>query len=268
VTGGYSADNPHPIAASQPSDEALRRLYGLPLDAFTAERDALAKQLRDEGRRDDAATVKALKKPSLPAWAVNQLSRRHGKDVHRLLDAGESLRKAHEGLPARGGRAKLRAAADTERELVSKLVERARPLLSEMGSPSAANLERVRNTLHAAAGDAQLRTELSAGRVVNDREAVGLGPVGLAGTSTTPDPGTTRERQRAGAQRRALREAAARAERAAKQLRAAEARLERARIEAEQAERELRDRDLSVRAARKDAEEAEAALRRAEDRDR
>ena len=50
-------------------------LYGLPLDAFVAERDALAKRLRTDGRGGDADEVKALRKPSVAAWAVNQVVR-------------------------------------------------------------------------------------------------------------------------------------------------------------------------------------------------
>ena len=50
-------------------DEA-DELYGLPLDEFTAARDALAKRLRGEKRREDADAVKALKRPSVAAGAI------------------------------------------------------------------------------------------------------------------------------------------------------------------------------------------------------
>jgi lipopolysaccharide/colanic/teichoic acid biosynthesis glycosyltransferase len=43
-------------------DEEVSRLYALPVEEFTGERDALAKRLRDEGDREGAAGVKALKK--------------------------------------------------------------------------------------------------------------------------------------------------------------------------------------------------------------
>ena len=51
------------------------KLYGLPLERFTEERNALAKRLREEGQRDEAATVSKLRKPSVAAWAVNQIVR-------------------------------------------------------------------------------------------------------------------------------------------------------------------------------------------------
>ena len=136
------------------------------------------------------------------------------------------------------------------------------PLLSEGGSPSAANLERIRNTLHAAAGDEELRAEIEAGRVVRDREPVGLGPLAAAAPARK-GAGRAAEKQ-AGARRRQLREARAESERAGKRLRSAEEQLERARVDAEAAQRELRKRERSLRAAREDAEKAEKALRRAE----
>ena len=37
--------------------EAADRLYGLPLDEFTAERNAAAKELRDEGLKGEAERV-------------------------------------------------------------------------------------------------------------------------------------------------------------------------------------------------------------------
>ena len=45
------------------------RLFGLPLAEFTGERDALVRKLRDDGRRDEAAEVAALRKPVLAAWS-------------------------------------------------------------------------------------------------------------------------------------------------------------------------------------------------------
>ena len=55
-------------------------LYGLPLSRFIPERDALVKALRSEKRRDDAAAAARMRKPSVAAWAVNQLVRTQAQD--------------------------------------------------------------------------------------------------------------------------------------------------------------------------------------------
>ncbi|MGH2841808.1 MAG: hypothetical protein ACRDKY_13385, partial [Solirubrobacteraceae bacterium] len=73
-------------------------LYGLPLDRFVPERGALAKALKSEGRRDEAAGVAGLRKPSVAGWAVNQLVRTQGRDVQELFDAGDALRDAQADL--------------------------------------------------------------------------------------------------------------------------------------------------------------------------
>ena len=68
------------------------RLYGLPLDEFTRERDALARRLRGEGERDGAAEVAALRKPVLAAWVVNQLARRRKAEMRELLQAAKAVK--------------------------------------------------------------------------------------------------------------------------------------------------------------------------------
>ena len=195
------------------------------------------------------------------------MARRHRKEVRRLIVAGGRLREAHERLLARGDRRAVSDAAAKERELVTLLVERAEPLLSEAGSPSATNLERVSNTLHAVALDEELRGELEVGRVVTDREAVGLGPFAgvQAGQQRSRSTGE-REEERTPAQNRELREARKRAEQAEKRLRSAERSLERARAEAEEAHHGLRKSEEQTESARAELEDATAAVERLERR--
>ena len=70
-------------------------LFTLPLAEFTAARNALIKQLKKANRDLDAEKVKALAKPSVSAWAVNQLYWRHRNEFDRLLAAGARFGHAH-----------------------------------------------------------------------------------------------------------------------------------------------------------------------------
>ena len=63
----------------------IDRLYALPREEFTPQRDELAKRLREEGDRDGAAAVKALRKPTIAAWAVNQVQRDRPDEVRDEL---------------------------------------------------------------------------------------------------------------------------------------------------------------------------------------
>ena len=57
-------------------DPEVEALYGLPLEEFTKARDALARARAKEGDKEGAAPIKALRKPSVVAWGLNQLARR------------------------------------------------------------------------------------------------------------------------------------------------------------------------------------------------
>ena len=72
----------------------LDRLFALPLDEFTQARNELARRAREEGQRARAARVMELRKPTLPAWVVNQLARRREVEVRRLIEAGERVAAA------------------------------------------------------------------------------------------------------------------------------------------------------------------------------
>ena len=157
-------------------DDAVDRLYGLPREEFIGERDALAKELRADGRRDEAAAVKALGKPTVAAWAANQAVRSQKKPARDLWKAGDQLSAAHDAvLAGKGSGAKLREATERERAAVERLVDAARGLLSASGGDlSEATIERVRETLHAGAIDPDAREEVAGGRTARERTPQGL----------------------------------------------------------------------------------------------
>jgi hypothetical protein len=227
------------------SDDAVDRLYGLPPGSFVPERDALARALRGDRRRDDAAAVKALAKPTVAAWAVNQVVRSQGRDARALWSAGDALAGAQAAVVAgKGSGSDLRAAAEAERAAVETLVDAARGLLDDRGHGlSETTLERVRSTLHAAAIDPEAREAVAAGRAEHELEPPALG--GFAGAAAAPAPARAGKR-RGEADRDREREAAAEARRVERERRAlrrrveqAQAALEKARADAERAQERL-----------------------------
>ena len=157
------------------------QLYGLPLDQFVAQRAALVKTLRADGDREQAAEVAALRKPSVAAWAVNQLVRTQRRAVDDLFAAGDALRDVQaEVMAGRQDAQALRDAAGDERAAVDALVQSARGLLTSDGdglSPSI--IDRVADTLHAAALDDDARADVDEGRLERELRHVGLGAGGL-----------------------------------------------------------------------------------------
>jgi hypothetical protein len=160
------------LADAQVGDE----LFGLPPEEFVAARDELARRLRREGEAEAAKRVKALRRPPLSAWAVNQLARQG--DLGPLLAAGERLRAAHQAALAGEGAAELRAAAKAEREAVAGLVSDALELLREAGHPTTdATRDRITTTLHAATASPGAAALVRDGRLTADLDPSGFGTV-------------------------------------------------------------------------------------------
>jgi hypothetical protein len=155
----------------------VEELYGLPLERFVPERNALTRELRAAGKRDEAAGVASLRKPSVAARAVNQLARTHRRELRRLFTAGDALSEVQSSvLAGQAGGRDLSEAHARERDAVSALVEATSAQLTAEGlTPSASVLERIGETLHAAALDADAREPVEQGRLERDLRHVGLG---------------------------------------------------------------------------------------------
>jgi hypothetical protein len=163
-------------------------LYGAPIEQFVAERGELVRTLRKQGEREQAASVAKLRKPSVAAWAVNQLVRTQPQSVAELFDAGDALRDAHRtATTGRGDANAMRTASQRERTAVDVLVEAARGLLTSEGHElSPAIIDRVADTLRAAALDTDSRELVRDGRLERELRHVGLGVAADAGAGVAP----------------------------------------------------------------------------------
>jgi hypothetical protein len=231
---------------------AIDDLYGLPLDRFVPERTALARELRSAGRREEAGEVAALRKPSVAAWAVNQLVRTQGQAVDALFEAGDALQQAHNGvLAGQGDAGSLRSAVARERVAVDELTQAARGLLTAQGHElSPTIIDRVSDTLHAAALDDEARVQVRDGRLERELRHVGLGAMGPV-PRAAPRPGKDK----------AVERAAPRPAKDTAVIRAAAEERPKARAGARSAEREARRRaGRAVRAAEMARERRDRAV--------
>ncbi|MGI8594559.1 MAG: hypothetical protein ACR2ML_09405 [Solirubrobacteraceae bacterium] len=182
----------------------IGRLYGLDRDTFVAERDAAVRRFRGEGDREGAERLRALRKPTVAAWAVNRLARDRPGEVSDLLGSVDELGVA-QAQAVKGDPGRFREAAEAHRGAIEGLVDAAQRILEEADSASASTLERVRETLHAVSVDPQARELLRAGRLDRERQPGGLDALGLAGAvpveeargeETAAGQGSTREEAR------------------------------------------------------------------------
>jgi hypothetical protein len=235
-------------------EREIDRLYELPLDRFTAARNELARRLKKEGDAEAAERVRALEKPSLPVWAINQLARREKLAVKALVDSTARVRKAQErALGGAAAQDSLRKAQADERDALHELAARVERILGEGGRPATrAVVDRVRSTLRSAAvtDPAALRR----GQLTTELASVGfeaLGGVTVRKGEPTDELAERRRRKQERDRRRKDLEASARELEG--QAQAAEDEADRA----DRAASEARDR---ADQAREEADEAADAL--------
>lgn len=143
-------------------DDDIDALFTLPLAEFTSARNALAAQLKKSGRPNEADRVKLLSKPSVSAWAVNQLYWDHRKAFDQLIATGKRVRSG--GKPA-----DMRESLEARREALADLSELATELLTEAGhNPSLDTMRRITTTLEALSAYAMLPDGPTPGRLTQD----------------------------------------------------------------------------------------------------
>jgi hypothetical protein len=166
------------------------RLYQAPLAEFTAARNALVARIKAAHGADAAAHVKALVKPSITAWTLNQLYWRHQAEFMALLMAGDALRLAQQ---QRLGGAEVDVAPPTRarQSAIDTLLAFATDLLKEAGhQPSPDMRQRLLASLDALAAYGTGALAPRAGRLTEEVPAPGF--AALAGLAPAPGraPGT------------------------------------------------------------------------------
>ncbi len=166
-------------------DDDVDALFRLPLPEFIGARKTLAARLKKDGRAADAERVKLLAKPSISAWAVNQLYWRHREAFDRLIATGQRFHKAQTS----GKVANMREALDARREALSHLSDLATTLLRDAGhNPSLDTIRRITTTLEAMSAYASLSDGPTPGRLTQDVDPPGFESF----ASFIPSAGTTK----------------------------------------------------------------------------
>ena len=156
------------VHAPDPVDD----LFLVPPEEFVAARNALAKQLRAGGERERAAEVAALRRPSVPDWALNVVAHEHAGELEPFLAAAQESREAQraaasgrEGVDLRGALQGLRAASEAAVKAALGAVKGAGKATGALAAPVATRLQEV-------AASVGLSDQLRAGRLgTGDPEA-------------------------------------------------------------------------------------------------
>ena len=253
-------------------------LFTQPPEGFTASRNELADALRAEGRREDEQRVRALRRPSVMAWAINVAARSHRELVEELLEAGQALRAEQQQALSGSAAEGLREAAEHRRQIVVRLREAAAEVLRAAGRDSKGSLDELAGTFEAASVDEEAGDVLLAARLERTlTPPAGLGDVSGLRLVTrkenrekprdneTPPRDVEAERKREREQlARALAEASKRERAVDNQAEKLREKVERARSALDEATRSLRTAEAEARGAKLEVARAAAALERAE----
>jgi hypothetical protein len=238
----------------QELETAILTVYGGPLEEFISRRDALAKQLRSSKRREAADQVKALRKPSRTAWALNSIVFEDATPIEQLTAAVTAAREAS------GGGGDLRAALENVRSAVRDVAAAAARAAMRAGQPIDSTA--LVSAVNALIGDANAFDNLRAGRLVEIPEAGGLdflSAVASAAPTALPKVVQSAPPESESANARANRQAHA-------DLQRAEASFSDARERAEAADRAVLEAQTKLDAAEEQVQRAkqESTMRRAE----
>ncbi len=148
-------------------DDAVAELYQAPHGSFVAERKRLAAELKAAGDKAGAARFGKLGRPTISAWAVNQLWW-HARDAFEtLFETAAKLRKG--GLAASG----------PHREAIAKLRARAAQILGDAGhAATEGTLRKVTQTLAALAATGSWDPD-PPGALAADRDPPGFEAIGI-----------------------------------------------------------------------------------------
>lgn len=227
--------------AADELDDIAAQLYVLPPADFTAARNARAAAASG----DLARTLKALRKPSVAAWAVNLLTA--DGQLAEAVDLSRALHEAQDDLDA----AELAKLGRQRRALVAGLARRASELATDAGATlSPAVRDEVEKTVNAAILDAAAAASVLTGRLVrtvtSGEHAEDAVAGSVPGVPDRPQPSRDdlAERRARKAAETAAREAARAASDADRELARVDARLGKARERADH----LRERIDELRA--------------------
>jgi hypothetical protein len=237
-------------------------LFGVDPDEFVATRDALARELKGAGDTDAAKAIKALRRPTLPLWAVNQIARRDDAVAQELVAAAAAARHAQDEVLGGGDRSLLRDALELRKGALTAAAGVAQRALDESGRSGDAQAREIENALLDIVSHERLTAAFAQGEVTSLDTTATDDPDVFAGVAPIVEISSARGRKPSAQQRKAeekLERHRAEAAEAADELHEATRALEDAKAAYDRAERQLDATRRMFEAADKRAQRAARA---------
>jgi hypothetical protein len=204
-----------------------------------------------------------LRKPTVAAWAINQLVRDAPAGLDELLELGERLRHAQSRALSGAGGGSLKELLVQRRQAVEQL---ARKAVDRLGPNGEAQRDAIVATLEAALADEDAAAEVRGGRLVKDLPPPAGFGMGGFDIGTDSDVSTDVEAHKDEQQPKERKRAQQVVDDARGALRQANEELDAARREEEAAHEEVARLERSLTSARERADDAAERVRLADRR--
>ncbi|MFG1811519.1 hypothetical protein [Streptomyces sp. NPDC049040] len=144
------------------AEAAVDELYGVAPGDFVARRQELAAAARTAGDAAAVRQLKALRKPTLAAWAGNQFVRAHPAEAEQFARLGRDLRRAFEEVDQEA----VRELTSQQWRLISAVARQVAEVAAGHGQALAEPVRRdVEQTLRAVAADQEAAQQWLSGRL-------------------------------------------------------------------------------------------------------
>jgi hypothetical protein len=171
--------------------EHARQVLGAAPENFVAERDRIARELKQAGRDEDARAIAALRKPSAVVLAVNRAARDRPQVARDAARSAEEVAKTQ----LSGDAEKYANARKDLDEALARLADVAVAQLSRTKTATESMRRRVAELLRSAIADPDARAALERGVLQEEGDAAGFSA--FAGMAPPPakrtKPGRTKE---------------------------------------------------------------------------
>jgi hypothetical protein len=150
--------------------EHARRILGAAPEEFVAERDRIARELKQAGRDEDARAIAALRKPSAVVLAVNRAARDRPQAARDAARSAEEVAKTQ----LSGDAEKYAKARKDLDEALARLADVAVAQLSRTKTATESMRRRVAELLRSAIADPDARAALERGVLQEEGDAAGF----------------------------------------------------------------------------------------------
>jgi hypothetical protein len=174
---------------------AREELFRVDPNDFVARRTELVRELRARGEKNEAAEVKALRRPTVPVWALNRVASERPDLVQHMVTAAETARAAQQALLEGSPADEFRDALARRREAMSSVSDAANEVVERSSRSRDTYTRDIDNALNVVVASPELSDALARGEL-EDVSSGADGSEELFGgltPATTDRPARTKE---------------------------------------------------------------------------